>query len=182
MNTRHAGAAAIVASAGLACSASARTVTEDFMNTGGTAAEFDSFFNYDFGPTNDYPTGDAHNLLMGSLLLQPDKVSVTFNLQPSEEIIGASLLLHDYAGVGMTRVTFEGDAGSYVLPNFLHLTGETFFMPTDGSIGHLQRIIISGQQTNVRWIEIETEETVPAPGAIAFGGVGLALAARRRRR
>lgn len=183
MNTRHAGAAALVASAGLATSAaSARIIHEDFMNTGGTTAEYDAFFNYDFGGPNDYANGDAHNLLAGSLLLSPDKVRITFNLLPGEEIAAASLLLHDYAGVGMTRVMFEGTEGTFVLPNFLYITGETFVMPTDGSIGQLERIVITGQQTNIRWLEIETRDAVPTPGTVALGGAGLGLLARRRRR
>lgn len=180
MNTRHAGAAALVASAGLAAPASARIITEDFMNDGGTAAQYDPFFSYDFGPSNDYTDGDSHNLLMGSLLLTPDKVRVTFNLLPGEEIVGARLLLHDYAGVGMTRVSFEGDLGTYTQPNFLQLIGETFIMPD--TIGTLQRIVISGTETNLRWIEIETRDAVPAPGTIVLGAAGMGLLTRRRRR
>lgn len=173
--------AALLCAAGLAAPAEARVVREDFMNDGGTAASYDPFFNYDFGGANDYSSGDSHALFMGSLLLSPDRVMITFNPDESEHITQARLLLHDFTSPGQTRVTFYGTHGTYALQNFLSGTGETFILPSNHSIGDVTAIEIRGRQTLVRWIEMETFNPVPSPGTLGLAAVGAAALVRRRR-
>lgn len=177
----RAAVAALLCAAGLAAPAEARVVREDFMNEGAAAAAYDPFFNYNFGGTHDYPSGDSHALFMGSLLLSPDRVMITFNPDESERVTQARLLLHDYASPGQTRVTFYGTNGTYALQNFLTGTGETFILPSNHSIGLVTGIEIRGRQTLVRWIEMETFNPAPSPGTLGVAAVGAAALARRRR-
>ena len=177
-------AAALVAAAGLAGSAAARVVVEDFMDTSGANAQYDPFFSYDFGTPTDFTNNDGHGLFPGVMTLFPDRVTVDLNLSTDETVSEASVTFRDIAGVGQTRVTFVGDLGTFTVLNSAVGHDETIsyrrlLMPSIGSVGS---VVISGRQTLVREIRVETAPPVPAPasGALVVAGLGLVLPRRRR--
>lgn len=173
------GATAVFA---LAMPAGARIVVEDFANVAGTNPEFDPFFDYDFGGSRDFDDGDSNNTFIGSLLLSPDRVVISFNTLPGEAVIGASVRSQELRAPGQTTIRFRGELGVHTMQSQQQTTLESFELPF-GQIGEIHSIEIIGAETLIREIRIETNGVVPAPaGTAALGLAGLSTFARRRRR
>lgn len=180
MRQAHTGAA-IAAAAGLATTAGARIVIEDFVDSTNTLAQFDPFFTYDFGTSTDYSGMDGHGLFPGVMTLFPDQVTITFGTWADETVIDASVTARDIAGVSRTRVEYVGEFGSHIVTNTATGVEQVLAYDAAWGIGTIQAIRISGDQTLVSNITVETTQ-VPAPATVALGAVGAGVIARRRRR
>ncbi|GJM19945.1 MAG: hypothetical protein DHS20C14_21580 [Phycisphaeraceae bacterium] len=162
--------------------AHARIVVEDFTGPDGLSPGYDPFFDYDFGGSRDFDSGDAHNLFIGSLLLSPERVVISFNTDPGEEILGVTIRAQELRAIGQTLVTFRGTLGTHSVQSSVMVTAESYQAPM-ASLGELTSIEISGMQTIIRDITVETADPVPAPGGVLLlGAAGSGLIARRRRR
>lgn len=171
-------AAAIVAG-GLAVSAQAREIYEDFFDANGLAA-FDPELMYDFGTDSDF-TGslDTHDLFPGELWLYADRVTIGVgSLGAGEYIESVTVTWTDFCGLGCTQLEVFGGSGTAAVGNGIVGVAETVTLSVQDIGGPIDFFALSSSEGRIEEFRVNI---VPAPSAGVLLLMGSVLARRRVR-
>lgn len=171
--------AAAIAAGGLAVSAQARDIYEDFLDAGGVGA-FDPELIYDFGTSSDF-TGslDTHDLFPGELWLYADRVIIGVgSLGPGEYIESVTVTWTDFCGLGCTQLEVFGVSGTAAVGNGIVGVAETLTLGAPDIGGPIDFFALSSFEGRIEEFRVTI---VPAPSAGLLMLMGGVLARRRMR-
>lgn len=170
MNTARTLAA--LALAGLATSASARLIIEDF-----DGADFNPELTFDF--SSDFTGGDTSDHVDGILWLYADLADISVNsLGPDEWIASVEVTWTDFCGLGCTNLELLGDNNSFNIGNADIAGSETVFASMADLGEPITNFTISSFEGRIERVVVDV---VPTPSALALLGMGGLAAVRRRR-
>lgn len=174
----------------LAGTAHAAPVVDDLLDN-----SFDPFFNYDFdlaAPgiqaipqtgidfTGSFDFSELGSAVAGfnGLLLAPDAVEITFNLNAGEYVDDMTIVGTDFTGPNATTITYAGiDAGGFALVDAQAYGPGAFVSVPALPFAEITSVTITAFETVLSSIEANVE--VPEPATASLALAGLALLRRR---